>query len=239
MSPPPRVDAVLYPDTPTAEIAVDQSTLTTFLNQDILIQGVVTYPLTPAHIPTIQLRHQNSMIDFMLVDVNQADIASDGIKVTASGKTYTPYKVGTSNEYLLILPVGTAYPRVEITTVQGARYATTVNIASTVINNCYCIKLIGVELSLSSVNVIDWTYGNALAGQYTTPASYPTFRGPANTSATLYFNNGLSETITFSDRGETTVKPAGRIIIQINDLTLPTPLILDEMYVDLNPYLDT
>jgi len=224
----------------TSVIFIDQSDATKLLNQDILVEISSPYFFTISHHPTINLRHGNSMLNFMLSGVNPDEIAS--VDVFAGGKTYQPYAIPgrPSPEYMVILPVGTTAPVVRITTAGGARYQETVNIPSSGmdINTCYCVKLIGVELILSSVTVIDWIYGTALEGSYTTITSYPTFRGNPNTQAILVFDNGQTQELEFNNNGEATgIKPLGRTIISINNVPLATPLILSAMYVDLRPYL--
>ncbi len=232
----PHVTARLAPSGWTT-IALDQRLSNDFLLQDILVEEATSYTIAPAHKPVITLRHGHSMLNFMLFDVDMNQISS--VTVQAGGNIYQPYPVpGTTNpEFLVILPVGTANPVVNINTAGGARYQETIGIPSMQINNCYCAKLTGVELILSSVTVIDWTYGTALEGQYTTQTTYPTFRGIAGQTVTLYYDNDLQQTFVFNDRGENTVKPSGRTIVRVNDTTLSSPLILDEMYVDLRPYL--
>ncbi len=237
------VSATLHPEGWNNIISLEQRTDSALLVQDVLIQnGTSTIEIRPAHIPTIQMRHAHSMLDFILDDVNLNEITE--INVHIGNDVYQPYPVtGTTNpEYLVIIPVGVQNPVIHLTTVQGANYEVQVDIQSTQVNTCYCIKLEGIELKLSSVTVSNWAYGEAIAGQYTTIASYPTFRGPASTSYTVYFVNGLSQVITFNDRGESTPKPLGRSIIRIQtpsgeNIDLDTPLILNTMYVDLNPYL--
>lgn len=110
-------------------------------------------------------------------------------------------------------------------------------------STCYCFTLEGVELVLAANMVADWVTGEAQSGDYTSVTSYPTFRGPADVSCVLYFDNGLSQTLTFNSRGETTVRPSGRNVTRIVcdelgiDTTLSTPIILGTMIVNLNPYL--
>lgn len=232
----PQVQARLAPPGWT-DIALDQSSNTNFLLQDILVEASSPYTIRPSHTPEITLRHAHTMLDFILQGVDFSQIAS--VEVTAGGNTYNPYRVqGTSNiEYMVILPVNTSNPVVHITTTGGARYQETINISPMLRNNCYCAKLTGVELILSSVTVIDWVYGTALEGQYTTITTYPTFRGNAGVSVTLYYDNGLEQTFTFNANGENTIKPVGRTIIRVNDTTLPDPMVLDAMYIDLRGYL--
>lgn len=244
-----RVEAELFPPswvTNAQQIQRDQSPDGVLLEQDILVQNGLIYHIAPAHISTIQLRHKHSMLDFIIADIDYDEIASVSVFVTEEGNQveYIPYKVqrGAGNdephEFLVIVPTGVSNPIITIRTQRGAQYSVLVNnISPTAINTCYCIKLIGIELILSSVTVIDWVYGEALPGQYTTITSYPTFRGNPNTSVTLYFSNALSQVISFNNRGESTVKPAGRTIIQINENVLTTPVVLNTMYVDLLPYL--
>lgn len=238
----PRVLATLYPPgwTDSTQIALDQSTNSNLLNQDILVQNGSPYTVRPSHTPNLVLRHGYTMLNFILSDVNSSQITS--VDVVAGEQTYQPYLVPgrPAPEYMVILPTGTVNPVVRITTQAGARYQETVRTPGSgmAINTCYCVKLVGVELILSSVTIIDWIYGTALAGTYTTITSYPTFRGPENTTITLHFDNGLSQDITFNENGETTVRPFGRVIIQINDNPpLATPVILNEMYVDLRDYI--
>ncbi|MCD8184922.1 MAG: hypothetical protein LUD68_00220, partial [Rikenellaceae bacterium] len=232
----PRVEASLYPVSENETIETDQSTAANLLNQDILVEVQDNYYITPAHIPTIELRHKHSMVDFILDGANPDDIAA--LTVTAGGLTYQPYQVAAiPNEYLVILPEGTSDPVVNLVTNEGARYQSTVDITGSARNHCYCVRLTGLELLLSSVTVINWTTGTALSGQYTTPSSYPTFRGAPEATATLTYDNGLTQDITFNERGEATAKPLGRTIVAINRLALATPIILDKMYVDLTEYI--
>lgn len=233
----PRVDATLFYGANEAAVTVNQSTSDLLLQQDVLVQKSNSYTVTPAHTLGIELIHKHAMLDFVLTNVNADDIKS--LTVVANGNTYNPYRVGitTAVEYMVILPEGVKNPQIMIETMGGARYTKTLSINSAQRNHCYCITFTGVELLLSSVTVVNWTYGTALSGQYTTPASYPTFRGTPNLTVNLVYDNGLSQEITFNDRGEATVKPYGRTLIQVNDNVLPTPIILDEMYVDLTNYL--
>jgi len=232
----PRVVASLFPVTEMEAVNPSQLTAAALLQQDILVQKEDNYYITPAHIPTIELRHKHSMLDFILDSVNPDDIAS--VHVTAAGVTYYPYRVAARpNEYLLILPEGAANPVVNLVTTNGARYQSTVSIGGSVRNHCYCVRLTGLELLLSSVTVINWTNGTALSGEYTTPASYPTFRGAPDLTITLTYDNGLTQDITFNERGETTVKPLGRTIVAIDRFELAEPIILDKMYVDLTDFI--
>ena len=232
----PQVTARLAPSGWSA-IALDQRQSADLLLQDILIEESETYTIAPAHKPVIKLRHAHSMLNFMLLDVDINQISD--VTVQAGGSTYQPYRVPntTHPEYLVILPPGVINPSVHITTVGGARYQEDIGTSTMEINNCYCAQLTGVELILSSVTVIDWIYGTALEGQYTTVTTYPTFRGNPGQPVTLHYDNGLTQSFEFNNRGENTVKPVGRTVIQVNSTVLSTPLILDKMYVDLRPYL--
>lgn len=236
------VAATLYPDSWTGTIAQIQNTADLLLAQDILKQnGAATVTVLPAHIPTITMRHGNSMIDFIIDNVDVSQIST--IIVAANGIEYTPYKVqGVShNEYLVILPVGVKDPEVRITTVGGARYIQGLHINSTQVNNCYCVRLLGLELALASITVTDWVYGTALSGDYSTETSYPTFIGPPGESVTLFFDDGQQQVLTFNTRGEYTIKPVGRRIVRISDnlgeFVLTPPIILRSMVIDLNPHL--
>jgi len=237
------VSAKLYPPLWNNVIGLNQQTADSLLYQDVLIQnGTSTVTVRPAHEFTIQMKHAHSMLDFILENVDESQI--DSVTIQVGDNIYEPYKVTgvTRNEYLVILPVGTANPEIHLKTVEGARYTVQVEITSTAVNNCYCIKLDGIELILTSVTVTNWVYGEALSGEYTTIASYPTFRGPASTSITVFYLNGLSQVLTFNERGESTPKPLGRTILSMQlssgeTIELDPPLILNTMYVDLNPYI--
>ena len=235
----PRVTANLFPSDKTATDLpeLDQNTKLKLLRQDLLVQRSVPYSVTPAHVMKVKLRHQYSMLDIILDGVNTDDI--DQVRIIAGGQTYIPYNItAIPNEYLVILPTGISKPQIVVRTKKGAEYTETLNITSTTINYAYCIKLTGVELIVSSVTVIDWTYGTALSGQYTTPTSYPTFRGNPNTTITIVYDNGLSQLLTFNAQGESVAeKPLGRTIVKVGDNELSPPVILDEMYVDLRPYM--
>lgn len=236
----PQVTANLFPTGKTATDLpeLDQSTALKLLQQDLLVQKSSPYTVTPAHVLTVELKHQYSMLDIILDGVNTDDI--DQVRVIAGGQTYIPYNIpALLNEYLVILPTGIANPQIVVKTKKGAEYIETLNISSTIINYSYCIKLTGVELIVSSVTVIDWMYGTALSGQYTTPTSYPTFRGNPDTSVTVVYNNGLSQELKFNERGETTVKPLGRTIVQIGTVVLNPAINLSQMYVDLRSYMTT
>lgn len=237
------VSAKLYPSGWTGTIKLDQSLEADLIAQDILTQnGNTTVTVYPAHIPTIPMRHGNSMIDFILTNVDETHIAD--IKVYVGGSGYTPHKIATTGklEYLVILPVGAQNPQIRLTTTGGAQYIQPIGVASTQANVCYCINLRGINLLLSSFIVTDWTYGQALSGEYSTITSYPTFKGDPNTSATIYFLNGSSQTLNFNSRGEATVKPLGRTIIRIvagtKDFAPNPPIVLRSMLIDLKPHID-
>lgn len=248
-------EAILYPVgwVPGTTITKDQSQSSTLIAQDIQVQhhdasatgnrGIVF----PAHIPTVSMEHMYSMLDFVLKDVTAADIQPGSVKVIDGADIYIPFQVSGKMEYLVILPVGTHNPKVTLTTTGGIHYEEEIKINEvhadgTHRNTCYYANLVGVELLLSTVTVADWVYGEALSGQYTTIASNPTFNGPANTQITLIYRSGVEQTIFFNRWGEITVRPAGRTIefLRKEDgklITLPDPIILDEMTIDLNPFL--
>lgn len=238
-----RVTLQLYPDTWNGEIAIDQSTADKLLAQDIMVEETDPMVVNPAHKPGMKVRHGHSMFDIILKYLTIDNLV--GGRVIVDGKEYTPYRVPNVNqlEYLLIVPVGVEDPVIEIETSDGASYRQTVYTNKTKINTCYCFTLEGVELVLAANMVADWVTGEAQSGDYTSVTSYPTFRGPADVSCVLYFDNGLSQTLTFNSRGETTVRPSGRNVTRIVcdelgiDTTLSTPIILGTMIVNLNPYL--
>jgi len=246
------VTATLYPKgwTESVQIATDQSDPAVLLLQDILAQR--GYPnkeeVTPAHIPTIYMQHKYAMLDFILNDVDMSMIDLTTIRVIDGETIYTPFKTNNSEklEYLVILPLGVKDPKVTLTTVGGIRYEekieiTPVHADGTRSNYSYCMNLLGVELLLSSVTVADWLPGEALAGQYTTIASNPTFRGPVGEEVTLIYDNGEEQTIFFNRWGEATIQPAGRTIIKLRkgdgqEVTLSPTIVLRDMYIDLTPY---
>ncbi len=251
-----EVEAQLYPTIWNASIPItlDQSESTTLIQQDILIQQPSAgasnnrHIVFPAHIPTIPMEHMYSMLDFVLQYVEEVDIQPGSVKVLVGADTYIPYQIPGKMEYLVILPVGTNNPKVTLTTIGGIRYEEEILIDKvhtdgTHRNTCYYANLIGIELLLSSVTVTDWVYGQALAGQYTTIASNPTFSGPVGGSVTLIYRNGLEQTIYFNRWGESTIRPAGRTIEQLRigdeaPITLNPPIVLDVMNIDLNPYFN-
>jgi len=248
-----NVEASLYPAgwTSATPIVLNQSDPQVLLAQDILVQS--GYPskatITPAHIPSVPMQHQFAMLDFILNEVDSTQIDKSSIKVIVGNDIYTPYRVAntTDMEYLVILPLDVINPKVTLTTIGGIKYIEEIKITSihpngTRSNFCYCANLQGVELSLSSVTVADWEYGTAIAGQYTTIASNPTFTGPVGDEVTLVFDNGEQQTIYFNRWGEATIKPAGRTIIQLiksdgTPITLNPAIVLNDMYIDLTSYL--
>ncbi|MCD8042704.1 MAG: hypothetical protein LUH10_06530 [Tannerellaceae bacterium] len=232
----------LYPLTANELVDPVQDTAAALFEQDILEQnGSPTINLVPAHIPHAQLRHAHSMLDFRLRNVNDQDISD--VKVDIGGIEYTPYQVATGNypEYMLIVPVGTVSPVIRVYTSEGAHYQqTTVNqITNTAANTCYCFTLSGLELRLAEITIAEWNTGPGIMGEYTTEQSYPTFRGPANAIATLYYDNGLSQDVIFNDQGEVTARPVGRHLIRIRpDQGIPVDvdIILTSMVIDLSMY---
>ncbi len=229
----------LYPPGFTA-IALDQndSNGDLLVTQDVLIQnGDNTVRIDPSHEPVIRMKHAHSMFDLRLMNVDETRISS--IKLEVDGTEYTPYKTSRSTpEYLLIVPVGSSGPLIRVVTTDGAQYEQTVEMEdTTLVNTCYCFTLIGLELTLSPITVVDWVTGEAMYAQYTAVTAYPTFRGPAGEECTLFFDNDLSQTITFNDRGEATVKPAGRTLVRIvvggRVNTLNPPIVLRNMIIDL------
>lgn len=232
-----KVAATLFYDMNEAEVAENQSSSDFLLQQDVLVQKTDDYTVTPNHILNIELIHKHAMLDFVLTNVNNNDIKS--LTVLANGKTYNPYRVGitTAVEYMVILPERVKNPSIQIETVGGARYTKTLSINATERNHCYCITFEGLELLLSGVTVLNWAYGTALSGQYAnTPASSLTFLGKPHVTATLGYDNGLVQDITFDTDGEAVVKPYGRTIIHIDGVEILTPIILNKMYVDLRFY---
>lgn len=229
-----------YPAAKDAPVAADQSEVGNFRLQDILEQNGTNYVVNPAHIiQNVQVRHKRSMLDIILREVDYSQIAS--VEIVADNVTYQPHKIEntgsfTNTEFLLILPVGVKNPQIRVTTLEGARYVETLEI-TTATNVCFCVNLLGLELQLGNVTVSDWTYGRALSGNYSVVTSYPTFKGPANTSATVTYRNGITQTLTFNSRGEATTKPAGRTIMQVNSTVLNPPIVLRSMMIDLTPYL--
>ncbi|MCD7935820.1 MAG: hypothetical protein LUG98_03080 [Tannerellaceae bacterium] len=239
-----RVALNLHPVGWTA-ITTDQSSTdgSGLLEQDVLEQnGNSTIAVAPAHIPSVVLRHAHSMLDFRLTNVDEDEIGE--VTVLIGNEVYIPYQVqNVSNpEYMLIVPVGTSTPVISINTVGGARYLqTTVDrIQSTTVNTCYCFTFEGLELKLGEITIAEWTTGPGIIGEYTQERSYPTFRGPPNVGATLYFDNGLSQDILFNDQGESNERPVGRRIIRIQtDRSIEdVDIVLDGMVIDLTRYLE-
>ncbi len=272
----PWAELYLYPNTVNAAIDTDQSTAAKLLNQDILYKskGQIS---TIAHITSILLDHKRTMLDFIIKDIVFSDIAS--VTVLVGGDVYTPYQAKSTEtstgsgigslEYLLILPEGTTTnPVVKIVTkpnpttgASSVNYTQNVGLISSGTlgsNNCYCFTMQGNLLSLSPITIVDWTTGEPITGQYVAVTAYPTFKGAANETWYLYFDNKLKESdgltaklqaITFNDEGECTTKPDGRVITHLfkskpTDLDLSsnifmdtnkliTPVSLDKMYIDL------
>jgi len=263
----PYADLFLYPNAAdTASLVKDQSTANIILAQDLLVKykekiKIAHEIITNASNQNIALNHKRSMLDFIISDIVSNDI--DKVTVKVGTDEYTPYKVkqtDTSLEYLLILPESTQEdPIVQILTKstplsQPITYKQTITITSNGTkplggNRCYYLTLVGNQLELSPITVTDWTTGEPVSGEYVAVTAYPTFKGPANETYYLYYDNKLVDTvgnpklqaITFSDKGECTIKPDGRIITHIgkeNDFSklteLTSPITLDKMYIDLS-----
>lgn len=236
----PKVTAELYLDDNKSIIAIDQSGSngSALLNQDAL--RVEKAEMTPAHIPTVKLKHKHAMLDFVIAGIVKDNINT--VTVTVDSDTYTPYEVplNTSTdkrEYMLILPEETSTnPVVNVTTNEGTevgviRYKQTVkvfekgNITKTLgSNNCYCFTLIGKALDISPITITDWTRGESIQGEYIAVTAYPTFKaeGYANQTFYFYYDNKLKENgkaklqeIKFNENAECTIKPDGRILTHI------------------------
>lgn len=240
-----NIQAVLYPTgwTTGQQIATDQRQESVLILQDILEQdGSPTYQTVPAHYLEVKMRHAYSMIDFVLADVNPADLYE--VTVEAGGNTYQPYQVtaSTEQEYLVILPLGITNPVIHVTTNGGAKYSKELDITQTLVNTCYYVKLYGVELILESITVSNWTYGEAVGGDYSSVTSYPTFRGPVGVTVTIYYDSDVSQTITFNEKGEAVAKPAGRTITAVETTdgiySLPNPYTIRTQIVDLTNFID-
>lgn len=236
-------------------IAETQNTKKLLLAQDVLKEKDLATKYNPAHIiiePPVLLKHTHSMIDFILKDIAESEI--DTVEVKVGNITYAPYAVTPKKEYLLILPPDTKVnPVIHVTTTAGKKYIQSVTLITDKRteygeNNCYCFTLQGVELKISPITIADWATGEAISGDYVGVTEYPTFRGPANTSCELYYDNNLVDgsgieiwqTLTFNSRGECTVKPFGRKIIKIKANSKPEKtieVILGDMIVDLNTAL--
>ena len=234
-----RITVDIYPGAKNATVATDQTDAAKLLTQDLLTLNDPNYRINPAHIlANVPVHHKNSMIDFILHEVNESQIAS--LTVVVGNQTYQPYKITapgfTKSEYLLILPVGISNPEIHLTTKEGARYVEQIEI-TTAENVCFCLNLLGLELQLGGITVSNWTYGQALSGEYNVVTTYPTFKGPANASVNVLYDNGLTQVLSFNSRGEFTTKPAGRTILQLNGRVLTNPIVLRSMMIDLNPYL--
>lgn len=234
------VEAELYPVSWPDSVAVDQSSDNLLFLQDLLVQNGIQRK-NPAHTINIEMRHGNSMLDFMLLEINEADI--DEVVVIADNKTYLPYRTTEMDkmEYLVILPVGTSNPQIRITTLKGAVYYRQLDITATEINRCYCVKLRGLELLLSTITVSNWVYGEAIEGTYSIVTSYPTFRGLPNVTIVLHYDNGIIQELTFNSEAEVTAKPGGRTIVQIDydgrEIPLDPYYVIRNMAVDLTSYL--
>lgn len=276
----PQAEAWLYPAAINTPIATDQSTVDKLVAQDILYKakGVIAI----AHTPTITLNHKRTMLDFIVSDVIKGDIAEVTVLV-GSTPMYKPYLVKETTlmkgstptgavdlEYMLILPEGTTdaitvqiETNPKTTIEQAITYKQKVTLddetktKGLISNACYCFKLQGNLLTISPVTITDWTTGKPVTGEYLGVTEYPTFKGAANETWYLYFDNKLTEpdglggtkaklqTITFNNEGECTIKPDGRIITHIfkgskptnlSDLSsgkLATPIVLNNMYITL------
>lgn len=279
-------EACLYPTTVDAVIAQDQSTANKLVAQDILYKKKGTTAITIVHTPTITLSHKRAMLDFIISDVIKGDIAEVTVLV-GSTPVYKPYLVKETTlmkgstptgavdlEYMLILPEGiTDAITVQIETNPKTTIEQTITYKQKVTlddetktkglisNACYCFKLQGNQLIISPVTITDWTTGKPVTGEYIGVTEYPTFKGAANETWYLYFDNKLTEpdglggtkaklqAITFNNEGECTIKPDGRIITHIfkskpadSDLSdskfmdrneLANPIYLSEMYITL------
>ena len=286
----PKADLLIYPDPAgaayPAEVALDQSAPAVLLAQDILFKNGESVHIAHNMIyvanstKAISVNHQRSMLDFIVSDVVHADIASVTVVVGtgASAKEYVPCKVtyvgatSGNEEYMLILPETTNAPvvvkiKTKENTAAGAKpitYLFTIATGSAPLgsNKCFYFTLSGNLVSLSPVTVTDWTTGEPISGEYIAVTAYPTFKGIANTTYYLYYDNKLTESdgaggtrpklqaVTFNDEGECTFKPDGRIITHIGtendfskllDLTTTNPVStikLDKMYIDLTDLLN-
>ncbi|MCC8094911.1 MAG: hypothetical protein LIP05_05890 [Tannerellaceae bacterium] len=228
---------------PAGWTTIDPDQSTDILDQDVLIEnGDTSITVYPAHIPEIEVKHAHSMLDFRLADIDGTELSS--VSVEIDNITYEPYEVSgtTLPEYLLIISVGSSSPVIRVSTTGGANYfQTTIDkITNTAVNTCYCFTLQGLELALAEITIQNWATGPGISGDYTSETSYPTFRGPAGESATLFFDNGLEQTIVFDAQGEYTGKPAGRTIIHIKtaqkDTPLSPPIVLGTTIIDLSSY---
>lgn len=224
--------------------ALDQSTNggSALLAQDILIEKDSSKLYNPAKNLKIEMKHANSMLDFIISDIAASNISS--VKVTIENTEYTPYQAKTDPvEYLLIVPVTEESsldearkknPIIEITTGHGTVYTREIKlieaenggniISNYTVNTCYCFTLKGLELILSPITITDWSTGKAEAGDYIAVTAYPTFRGTPNETFYLYYDNCLKDSegnaimqkIEFNSRGECTIKPDGRVITHIS-----------------------
>ncbi len=226
-----------------SEIETDQRILSDFLEQDVLIQNGTVYVTTyPGHEPEIPMKHAHSMLDFRINSINPSQI--DSVIVLIGDTPYLPYQIGTGNipEYMVIIPPGTTSPTIRVVTQEATRYLQTTvgEITNTAVNGCYCFTLNGMQLELGEITVINWTTGPGIPGEYTTEETYPAFRGPANRTYTVTYDNGLSQEITLNDQGEYTARPAGRTIVSVSyqdkTLEIDPPYVLSGMIIDLYSY---
>lgn len=235
-----QCEFTLYSVSPNADIVKDQTIADDMLLQDKLY---IKTAMAPAHILNPTLKHANSMLDFTFEKV-PFDIGS--ITVKLGSDIYTPYRVPLTSHYLLIIPPTTNVdPVVILNTVAGAQYQQTVDIIQNVnlgnrqktdVNNRYIFTLIGYDLTLSPISILDWVSGGMVAGEYVAQTAYPTFRGPANTSCSLVFDNGLTQQLNFDSEGEITIRPNGRTITTINGNSYSVTL--SQMIIDLTPYIN-
>lgn len=258
----PKADFILYPDRTDKEISLDQSTAEKLLAQDLLekiqdsllIAHQLVYSSSRA---PIYLNHKRAMIDFVIQDIDPDDI--DAVTVSVGDKIYSPYlvkKTTSSLEYLLILSENTQEdPVVEIVTKETSfsrpkTYKQTIDAPYATLggNRCYQAILSGNLLELAPITVTDWTTGEPVSGEYVAVTAYPTFKGPANTTYYLYYDNALKDAdgnpvlqkITFNEYGECMIKPDGRILTHwgtendLNELIpLVPPIVLDKMIITL------
>ncbi|MCD8262118.1 MAG: hypothetical protein LUD15_12115 [Bacteroides sp.] len=226
-----------------SEIRTDQRILSDFLEQDVLIQnGEVYITVYPGHDPEIPMKHAHTILDFRINGIDPAQL--DSVIILIGDTAYLPYQVvsGTVPEYIVIIPPGTTSPTVRLVTTEATRYLQTTvgEITNTDVNGCYCFILNGMQLELGEITVINWITGLGIPGEYTTEETYPTFRGPANRTYTVTYDNGLSQEIILNDQGEYTARPAGRAIVSVSYqdkiLEIDPPYVLSGMIIDLYSY---